>query len=258
MKLDIHTYILDTNARKRNRRFIFSKCNSRCTIYMAIRFMYKQMRHRDMLFRYTNRHDFIAPTTDCSPRVIFVFLSYPLPFRSLGFLFFVICTPNRAELLQYYGNSGGGSSGSSGSSGSRKSQINPFVIPHRSFQPVRISTTRFYATSAPSRNSSLFSSVPLPSCQERTALSSPSLHLLFSSRLALPYFRHFSFSPFLLVPLLHLCQLSHFIFLSFFVSFLSHISFLSSNFTCLLSRFDGTSTPSVRHLFRSLFPRGPQ
>lgn len=39
------------------------------------------------------------------------------------------------------------------SGGSRKSQINPFVIPHRSFQPVRISTTRFYATSAPFENS---------------------------------------------------------------------------------------------------------
>lgn len=121
----------------------------------------------------------------------------PSSFLSLGTLFFVICTPNRAE-LQYYGNSSGGSSGS------RKSQINPFVIPHRSFQPVRISTTRFYATSAPSRNSSLFSSAPLPSCQERTALSSPSLHLFFSSRLTLPYFRHFSFSPLFLVPLLHL------------------------------------------------------
>lgn len=41
-------------------------------------------------------------------------------------------------------------------SGSRKSQINPFVIPHRSFQSVRISSTRFYATSAPSQNSSPF------------------------------------------------------------------------------------------------------
>lgn len=79
------------------------------------------------------------------------FFFYPFSISlsfSFSLLFFVICTPNRAELLQY------GSGGGGGSAGSRKSQINPFVIPHRSFQPVRISTTRFYATSAPFQNSS--------------------------------------------------------------------------------------------------------
>ena len=59
------------------------------------------------------------------------------------------------------------------SGGSRKSQINPFVIPHRSFQPVRISTTRFYATSAPFENS-------LPRYHPLPSFSPPSLYLSLS------------------------------------------------------------------------------
>lgn len=62
--------------------------------------------------------------------------------------------------------------------GSRKSQINPFVIPHRSFQPVRISTTRFYATSASSPNSSSFLlRLPVVLSREKTTISSLSFFL---------------------------------------------------------------------------------
>lgn len=152
------------------------------------------MQHRDMLFRYANRHDFIARPSNCLPRTIFL-----SPFSislSLFFslLFFVICTPNRGELLQY------GSDGGGGSAGSRKSQINPFVIPHRSFQPVRISTTRFYAISV---HPKLFlpSCVSLSSCQERKLLYR--FYLSFSRRLfstsITPYLRYFFFL--LLLPL---------------------------------------------------------
>lgn len=157
---------------------------TRHTRHEAIRFTYKQMQHRDMLFRYANRHDFIVRPSDCSPRAIFLSLSSSPFSLSLFFslLFFVICTPNRAELLQY------GSGGGGGSAGSRKSQINPFVIPHRSFQPVRISTTRFYATSAPSQNSfSLLLRLPIVLSREKTALSRfyLSFSRLFSTRITL-------------------------------------------------------------------------
>lgn len=112
------------------------------TRHTAIRFTCKQ--------NATSRHAcfdtpidmILLPALVTARRELFFFL-YPFPRR----IFFVICTPNRAELLpcsvrQYDGGGGGGGDG-----GSRKSQINPLVIPHRSFQPVRISTTRFYATS---------------------------------------------------------------------------------------------------------------
>lgn len=96
------------------------------------------MQHRDMLFRYANRHDFIVRPSDCTPRVILP--SLPSSCRSHGFLFFcyLYTKPSRVVAV-LYGNDDG--VGGGGSSGSRKSQINPFVIPHRSFQPVRISTT---------------------------------------------------------------------------------------------------------------------
>lgn len=72
-----------------------------------IRFTYKQMQRRDMLFRYANRHDFIARPSDCSPREPSFFF-YPLAASPChGSLFFVVCIPNQAELLQYrYGNDG--------------------------------------------------------------------------------------------------------------------------------------------------------
>lgn len=151
-----------------------------------------------MLFRYANRHDFIARPSNCLSRAIFLSLSFfHLSLSlSLSLLFFVICTPNRAELLQY------GSGGGGGSAGSRKSQINPFVIPHRSFQPVRISTTRFYATSAPSQNSSFPLASPYrPVKRENYSIVSIFFSLVAFSRLALPYFHHFFFfyPPFLLV-----------------------------------------------------------
>lgn len=117
------------------------------------------MQRRDMLFRYANRHDFIARPSDCSQREPSFFF-YPLAAVALPrhpIFCYLYTKPSRVVAVpprqrrrrrrwrrrrQY--------------SGSRKSQINPFVIPHRSFQPVRISTTRFYATSAPSQNSSPF------------------------------------------------------------------------------------------------------
>lgn len=133
--------MLDVSSRKRNGRFVVSKYNSRYAIYGT--------RQSDLrigkcniaiccMFRYANRYDFIVPS-DCTPRVILPSLLSLSSFPSASYFFFVICTPNRAELLQSYGNDDG--VGGGGSSGSRKSQINPFVIPHRSFQPVRISTT---------------------------------------------------------------------------------------------------------------------
>lgn len=92
-------------------------------------------------------------------------------------------------------------------SGSRKSQINPFVIPHRSFQSVRISSTRFYATSAPSQNSSPFLfRLPAVLLKRRELLIvsylSLSLFSFFSTYFTLPYFRHFFLLflfPFILV-----------------------------------------------------------
>lgn len=80
-----------------------------------------------MLFRYANRHDFIARPTDCSRREPSFFF-YPLAALPQPpiFLLFVHQTESSC-CCSYYGN------GDSGSSGSRKSQINPFVIPHRSF-----------------------------------------------------------------------------------------------------------------------------
>lgn len=133
--------MLDVSSRKRNGRFVVSKYNSRYAIYGTRQ---SDLRTGNIaiccMFRYGNRYDFIVRPSDCTPRVILPSLLLPLVV-SLGFLFFfVICTPNRAELLQSYGNDDDGVGGG-GSSGSRKSQINPFVIPHRSFQPVRISTT---------------------------------------------------------------------------------------------------------------------
>lgn len=159
-------------------------------------YVYKQMQHRDMLFRYANRHDFIARPSDCSPTAISLSPSSS-QFSPHSLLqppiFCVICTPNRAELLQY-GNGGGG-----GSAGSRKSQINPFVIPHRSFQPVRISTTRFYATSAPFQNSSsLLSRLPIVLSREKTALYR--FYLSFSCRLFSTRITLFSIFFFLILP----------------------------------------------------------
>lgn len=155
----------------------------------------------------------------------FLLCSLPLVV-SLGFLFFfVICTPNRAELLQSYGNDDG--VGGGGSSGSRKSQINPFVIPHRSFQPVRISTTsllchlrtlpKLFPFSLPSpyrpvrRDSTILLSLSVSSPL------SPSDITLFS-----PFF--FSY-PFLSIPVVPLLARSLGLF--FFFSFIScsHIPF---------------------------------
>lgn len=59
------------------------------------------MQHRDMLFRYANRHDFIVRPSDCTPRVILPFPYLPPAAPTVSY-FFVICTPNRAELLQRY------------------------------------------------------------------------------------------------------------------------------------------------------------
>lgn len=83
------------------------------------------------MFRYANRHDFIVRPSDCMPRVI-----YPSVAPSASYFFFcylytkpsrVVAVPRQRRRRRWRG--------------SRKSQINPFVIPHRSFQPVRISTT---------------------------------------------------------------------------------------------------------------------
>lgn len=93
--------------------------------------------------------------------------------------------------MQRYGNDDGVSGG--GSSSSRKSQINPFVIPHRSFQPVRIFTTSLLChLRTLLKLFPLFSSVSLLSCQERFYNSTVSICLVLPAYpgLTLPYFRH--------------------------------------------------------------------
>lgn len=247
------------NARKRIKRFIFSKYNGRCKIY--IQYTLYGTRQSDLC---TSKCNIATCCFDTPIDMILLHLlltalteSYLLSlllssFLSLDSLFFVICTPNRTELLQCYGNSGGGSSGS------RKSQINPFVIPHRSFQPVRISSTRFYATSASSRNSSFFSSAPFAilSREDCSIVSIFTSFLLFPSHITL-------FSPFFLLTFLSR------IFIIFVLAFLFYFSFfLRSSLIrtfrfyylispVLLSRFASGSTPCIHHLFASPV-RNPQ
>lgn len=146
-----------------------------------------------MLFRYANRHDFIVRPSDCTPRVILP--SLPSSCRSHGFLFFfcyLYTKPSRV-VAALYGNGDG--VGGGGSSGSRKSQINPFVIPHRSFQPVRISTTSLlcHLRTLP-KLFPFFLPTPYRSVKRDSAIL-PSLSVS-SPRffyLTLPYFRHFFF-----------------------------------------------------------------
>lgn len=162
------------------------------------------MQHRDMLFRYANRHDFIVRPSDCTPRVILPSLpSLPSSCRSHGFLFFcyLYTKPSRV-VAALYGNDDG--VGGGGSSGSRKSQINPFVIPHRSFQPVRISTTSLlcHLRTLP-KLFPFFLPTPYRSVKRDSAIL-PSLSVS-SPRffyLTLPYFRRFFFLsyPFLSIP----------------------------------------------------------
>lgn len=150
------------------------------------------MQHRDMLFRYANRHDFIVRPSDCTPRVILP--SLPSSCRSHGFLFFcyLYTKPSRV-VAALYGNDDG--VGGGGSSGSRKSQINPFVIPHRSFQPVRISTTSLlcHLRTLP-KLFPFFLPTPYRSVKRDSAILPP---LSISSPrffyLTLPYFRRFFF-----------------------------------------------------------------
>lgn len=116
------------------------------------------------------------------------------PLASLLF-FFCVLFVHQTESLQCHGNDDDGVGGG-GSSGSRKSQINPFVIPHRSFQPVRISTTSLlcHLRTLPK----LFPPFlfRLPAVLSREILQFHRLYLsplLFPFRLTLPYFRHFFF-----------------------------------------------------------------
>lgn len=148
-----------------------------------------------------------------------------LPLPRFPIFCYLYTKPSR--VVAVYGNSGGGSSGS------RKSQINPFVIPHRSFQPVRISSTRFYATSAPSRNSSPFSSAP--SCYPVKRGLFYRLHLHIFSSLPVSHYPIFAIFPSYLSfsYLYYIC--ASFLILFFFLSSLlsySHISFILSNFIC--------------------------
>lgn len=161
------------------------------------------MQHRDMLFRYANRHDFIVRPSDCTPRVILPSPTFLLP-SSHGFLFFcyLYTKPSRV-VAALYGNDDG--VGGGGSSGSRKSQINPFVIPHRSFQPVRISTTSLlcHLRTLPKLFPFFFSSDSLPFCQERFCNSAVSIYLfppLFLSNITLFSPLFFLSYPFLSIP----------------------------------------------------------
>lgn len=151
------------------------------------------MQHRDMLFRYANRHDFIVRPSDCTPRVILPSLRSSR--RSHGFLFFLLFVhqtePSCCSAI--YGNDDG--VGGGGSSGSRKSQINPFVIPHRSFQPVRISTTSLlcHLRTLP-KLFPFFLPTPYRSVKRDSAIL-PSLSISPPRffYLTLPYFRRFFF-----------------------------------------------------------------
>lgn len=128
--------MLDVSSRKRNGLLLANTiAGIRDIRHEAIRFTYRQIQHRDMLFRYANRHDFIVRRSDCTPRVILPSPSPPPPHRSRRLPFLLFVHQTEPSCCNDDGVGGGGSSGS------RKSQINPFVIPHRSFQPVRISTT---------------------------------------------------------------------------------------------------------------------
>lgn len=156
----------------------------------AIRFTCEQMQRRDV-----RRSDtaigmillrvLVTARRECDP-------SLPLSSRQLSTFFFcyLYAKPSRVVAIlrrrrrrrrrQY--------------SGSRKSQINPFVIPHRSFQPVRISTTRFYATSAPTQGS-LSHSPPSPLAPFYSSTEGE----IYSSSLSIPFSsaRITLFSPFL-------------------------------------------------------------
>lgn len=147
-------------------------------------------------------------------------------FPRLPIFFFVICTPNRAELLPSYGNDDG--VGGGGSSGSRKSQINPFVIPHRSFQPVRISTTSLlcHLRTLPKLFPFSLPSPCRPVKRDSTILLSLSVSPLSPSDITLfsPFFFSYPFLSIPVVPLLGSLAPSA---SSFFFSFIScsHIPF---------------------------------
>jgi len=208
---------------------------------------------RHAMFRYANRNDFIVRPSDCTLRVILP--SLLLPCRSYFFLLFVHQTEPSCAVL--YGNDDG-VGGGGGRSGSRKSQINPFVIPHRSFQPVRISTTSLlYATSAPSQNSSPFL-FRLPTVLSREILQFHSLYLslppFFPSNITLfsPFF--FLFLPIPVAPSLA-CLLT----LSFFFRLSTVHIFRSRNFTSSPRLDSNSSQRGVprSHLFRLLFLYDP-
>lgn len=192
-----------------------------------------------LLFRYANRYDFIVRPSDCTLRVILPSLFLPLVAPSASY-FFVICTPNRAELLQRYGDDDG--VGGGGSSGSRKSQINPFVIPHRSFQPVRISTTSLlcHLRTLPKLFPFSLPSPYRPVKRDSTIL--PSLSVSSPVSLAnITLFSPFFFSyPFLSIPVAPLLARSLGLFFFFRLS-LVHI-FRSRNFASSPSRFDSSSS----------------
>lgn len=165
---------LDVSSGERNGWFVVSKYNSRytrCTRHEAIRFTYRQMQHRDMLhlpFRYANRHDFIVRPSDCMPRVIL-----PSVAPSASYFFFSCYLYTKPSRVVAGNDDGVGG-------GSRKSQINPFVIPHRSFQPVRIFTTSLlcHLRAPPWKLSPPFLfRLSLPSCQERFYNSTVSIYL---------------------------------------------------------------------------------
>lgn len=114
----------------------------------------------------------------------------PLTSPSVSYFFCYLYTkPSRvvAVLRQRWCYDDGGDRCSS----SRKSQINPFVIPHRSFQPVRISTTLLlcHLRTLPK----LFPlSLPSPNCPvKRERDFTRILPFLSVLPLTLPYFRHF-------------------------------------------------------------------
>lgn len=181
----------------------------------------------------------------------------PLPHgASYFFLLFFFCylytKPSRVVAALNSGDDGVGVGGVGGSSGSRKSQINPFVIRHLSFQPVRISTTSLLCHLP--KLFPFFSSVsPYRAPVKRDSTIPPSLYLSLptprSPRLTLPYFHHFFLSLSLVLfpldpfhPLSSLrrtltCEL-----LFLFRSFPVHI-FHSRNFTgSSLLRFDSNSS----------------
>lgn len=151
--------MLDVSSRKRNGRLVVSKYNSR---YMGTRQSDLRTGKCNIaiccMFRYANRYDFIVRPSDCTPGVILPSL------LSLGFLFFLLFVrqtePSCCSALRQR---------------RRRRWWRQQKISNKSFRnPASLLSASpdfhylaFMPPPYPPKTLPLFSSVPLPSCQER-------------------------------------------------------------------------------------------